>query len=444
MDLLIVDDDDEFRSLASTWMTRKGHQVFQAGDPQTAITLVQKRNFNVAILDLNLGETSGLDLLEALRMISEELEIIFLTGQGSVSTAVEAMKKGACDYLTKPFPLAELEERCAKAAGLGHLRRDRLRWKTLAQRTLSEREMVYESGAMQEVHRLIRRIAPTDAPVLIHGETGTGKEVAARIIQRLSLRAEQPFVTINCAALPDQLVESELFGHEKGSFTGAAAARPGLFEIADEGTLFIDEIGELPLGLQPKLLRVLEDGSFRRVGSSRESRTNVRIIAATNRDLAAEVRANRFREDLLYRINVLPLTMPPLREHAQDIQLLAQHFLPPGWEIEPEALNALATFPWPGNVRQLKNVIERAVILSESQTITLDDLPAEISLATPEPESFIPPNETPSTEVQLEKIERDHIVEVLERCRGNKAQAARMLGIHRRKLYRLLDRHGLT
>lgn len=438
MNLLLVEDDDDFRSLASRWMIRKGHSVAEARDGRTALKLTQQRQFDVAILDLNLPDFNGIDLLDELRRVTDDLEIIFLTGEATVETAVEAMKRGACDYLSKPFPLAELEERSIKAAERGRLRRDGLRWKAVAERNQMPTSLIGDAPRMQEIIRLIHRVGPTDAPVLIQGETGTGKELAARAIQQASHRASQPFVTINCAALPEQLVESELFGHEKGAFTGATAARPGLFEIADDGTLFIDEIGELPLSLQPKLLRVLEDGSLRRVGSSQERRVNVRIIAATNRDLLHEAREGRFREDLLYRINVLEMTMPPLRDHAADIPQLIRHFLADNWQVEQEALVMLSNYRWPGNVRQLKNVLERASILAECHTVTLDDLPLEI----------VQPVNVPSTatavgdETNLTSIERTHVMEVLQRCQGNKSEAARMLGIHRRKLYRLLDRLG--
>ena len=258
-----------------------------------------------------------------------------LTGEAKVESAVEAMKRGACHHHSKPFPLAKLEERCLKAAERGALRRENLRWKGLAARTQSAPKLIGDSPEMRQVYRLIERVGPTDAPVLIQGETGTGKELTARAIQRGSRRIDQPFVTVNCAALPEQLVESELFGHEKGAFTGAFQSRPGLLEIADQGTLFIDEIGELPPSVQPKLLRLLEDGSLRRVGASQERRVNVRIIAATNRDLAEEVRENRFREDLLDRINVMAITLSPLRAHRAhraDIPLLIRHFLPREWQ----------------------------------------------------------------------------------------------------------------
>lgn len=439
MDLLIIEDDADFRATTAQWMQRKGHSVYEAADGRSALELLQQRQFQVVILDANLPDVHGIDLLLELRRRSEEIEVVILTGSATVETAVEAMKRGACDYLSKPFPLAELEERCLKAAERGDLRRNGLRWKTVAQRSQSQPVLIGNSTRMREIERLINKVGPTDAPVLIQGETGTGKELTARALQRASRRVEQPFVTINCAALPEQLVESELFGHEKGAFTGAVSSRPGLFEVADQGTLFIDEIGELPGALQPKLLRVLEDGSLRRVGSTREISVNVRIIAATNRDLVREVRENRFREDLLYRINVMSILLPPLREHAEDIPLLIRHFLPRGWEIEPEAEALLTRYCWSGNVRQLKNVLERATILAEEKTITPDDLPSEI--VSPLASEALP---SEVVETNLESIERNHVVEIMQQCQGNKAQAARMLGIHRRKLYRILDRLGLA
>jgi transcriptional regulator with PAS, ATPase and Fis domain len=261
-------------------------------------------------------------------------------------------------------------------------------------------------------------------------------------MQERSARADKPFVTINCAVLPEQLVESELFGHEKGSFTGATATKPGLFEVADGGTLFIDEIGELSPALQPKLLRVLEDGSLRRVGTHQERRVDVRIIAATNRNLQQEVAAGRFREDLYYRINVMSLTLPPLRERAGDIPLLIAHFLPGDWEIEPDARTALERFAWPGNIRQLINAIERATILADDRTITIDDLPREVvqAASSTSPPITVAAGGTP----KLEDIERAHIVQVLQQEHGNKARAARALGIHRRKLYRLIDRYRIA
>ncbi len=450
IDLLIVEDDNQFREMATEWMKRKGHRVQSAANAQAALQLCQRQQFDVVLADMNMPGLSGLELLQRLKSDGHESEVIILTGQATVQTAVEAMKLGACDYLTKPFPLSELEHRCRQAAERGKLKRENANLKTIIEQQRPVSRIVGESAPMKELFRLIERVGPTDKTVLIQGESGTGKELVARAIQKASLRADKPFVTINCAALPEQLVESELFGHEKGSFTGAIANKPGLFEVADGGTLFIDEIGELPGSLQPKLLRVLEDGSMRRVGSAFERRVNVRIIAATNRDLEQEVRQGRFREDLFYRINVMSLVLPTLRERADDIALLIQHFLPQDWRITDEAQAALEKYHWPGNVRQLSNVIERATILADEQLVTIGDLPRDVlgtsplrNHATPQPGRptvASPPEEALDT--GLDAMERAHVLEVLKNCQGNKARAARALGIHRRRLYRLLERYS--
>jgi transcriptional regulator with PAS, ATPase and Fis domain len=298
--------------------------------------------------------------------------------------------------------------------------------------------MIGDSPAMQGLLRLIERAGPSDKAILIQGESGSGKELVARALHECSQRADRPMVVINCAALPETLLESELFGHEKGSFTGAVAAKPGLFEVADGGTLFIDEIGEMPGPLQAKLLRVLEDGSMRRIGSIKERRVNVRLLAATNRHMSQEVAAGRFREDLYYRINVMSLELPPLRERAGDVPLLVRHFLGPGWEVDPDVLPILERYHWPGNVRQLINALERAKILADENLIRARDLPHEITASAP--------HDSPPT-VQdvddLATIQRVKIVEVLRRVGGNKTHAAKALGIERRKLYRLLEKYQI-
>jgi transcriptional regulator with PAS, ATPase and Fis domain len=299
--------------------------------------------------------------------------------------------------------------------------------------------MIGRSPAMQEVFRLIQRAGPSEKAILIQGESGTGKELVARALHRASRRAAKPMVVINCAALPETLLESELFGHEKGAFTGAVAAKPGLFEVADGGTLFIDEIGELPGSLQAKLLRVLEDGSLRRIGSLKERRVDVRLLAATNRNLAHEVENGRFREDLFYRINVMSLELPPLRERTGDVPLLVAHLLGPGWEIDPEALHLIERYPWPGNVRQLMNALERAKIMADGPTIHPRELPREIVHYSPENEG-VGPLETDD----LSLIARSKIVEVLRRESGNKTRAAQALNIDRRKLYRLLEKYQIA
>ena len=439
IDLLLVDDDADFREIAARRFVRSGYQVQQAASGDEALSLVERRQFDVAVLDMRMPGLSGLETLEKLRISNPEGEVIMLTGEGSIETAVQAMKLGAFDYLTKPFPLVNLEELIQKAYDRRVLRKENRQLKEVLKRSEPNPEMIGDSAVMREVFRLIQRAGPTDKAILIQGESGTGKELVARGLHRASLRAERPMVIINCAALPETLLESELFGHEKGSFTGAVAAKPGLFELADGGTLFIDEIGEMPGSLQAKLLRVLEDGSMRRVGSLKELRVNVRLLAATNRNLSQEVQAGRFREDLFYRINVLSFELPPLRRREGDIPLLVRRFLGDRWQIRPEALRALEQYPWPGNVRQLINVVERAKILADPPEIGLEDLPAEV-VTSPASTLLNPPVEAGDDLASIEKV---HVLEILKRERGNKAKAARALGINRRSLYRLLDKYQI-
>jgi len=442
IDLLVVDDDYEFRETLRNRFARHGFEVQAAASGEEALGLAQRRHFDVAIFDIMMPGMNGLTLLTRFKETHPECEVILLTGQGSIETAVEAMKLGAYDYLQKPFPLKELEAVASKASERRHLRKENTQLKALLEKVQPPAEMIGQSPAMQDVFRLIQRAGPSDKAILILGESGSGKELVARALHRASRRAERPMVVINCAALPETLLESELFGHEKGAFTGAVSTKPGLFEVADGGTLFIDEIGELPGSLQAKLLRVLEDGSLRRIGSIQERRVNVRLLAATNRDLSKEVEAKRFREDLYYRINVMSLELPPLRQRKGDIGLLIDHFLGPGWEIEPAALEAMERYAWPGNVRQLINALERAKILAESEVIRLQNLPREV---------VAPPAPPRAAEIQvgdltddLAAIQRSKVVEVLRRESGNKSKAARALGIERRKLYRLLERYAIA
>jgi DNA-binding NtrC family response regulator len=442
VDLLVVDDDQEFRDTLRSRLARQGFEVRTAAGGEEALALAEQRNFDVAIFDMMMPGMTGLELLKRFKESHPECEIILLTGQGSIETAVEAMKLGAYDYLQKPFPLKDLESVAIKAFERRSLRKENTQLKAALQRAESRSEMVGQSAAMLEIQRLIERAGPSEKAILILGESGTGKELVARALHRHSQRADKPMVVINCAALPESLLESELFGHEKGSFTGAVAAKQGLFEVADRGTLFIDEIGELPGSLQAKLLRVLEDGSLRRIGSLQERRVNVRLLAATNRDLAKEVEAKRFREDLYYRINVMSLDLPPLRERKGDIPLLIRHFLGPGWEIEAAAAEAMEHYYWPGNVRQLINAIERAKILADSEIIHLKDLPKEV--VAPKPESGFNGSIAIELTDDLASIQRSKVVEVLRRLEGNKSKAARALGIDRRKLYRLLEKYAIA
>ncbi len=458
MNLLVVEDDPDFRETCARWMTRKGHLVAAASNGHEALELCDRKSFDVAIVDMNMPGLTGIELLERMKASQIETEVIILTGQGTIDSAVNAMKLGACDYLTKPFPLDELEQRCLMAWERSKIQKENRQLKAIIERSSPPVRIIGDSARMREVFRLIERVAPTDKPVLIQGESGTGKELVARALQQQSHRANKPFVTINCAALPEQLVESELFGHRKGAFTGANEDRAGLFEVADGGTLFIDEIGELPGSLQPKLLRALEDGSIRRVGSHRERKVDVRLIAATNRTLSDEVAAGRFREDLYYRINVMSLELPPLRKREGDVALLIKAMLGKEWIVTPEVTQVLESYHWPGNVRQLKNALERAQILANNNTITVDDLPSEIAdvheggthsrhafpttTAQGNGSAHAAPSPLPPS-TRLEDLEKAHIVDILRQQNGNKARTARVLGIHRRKLYRLLERYGI-
>lgn len=437
-DLLLVDDDERFRRTLANRFRQRGIRVQDAGDGKHAWELAQRHAFDVAVFDMVMPEMSGMQLLEQFKEAGLECSVILLTGQSSVESAVNAMKLGAYDYLTKPFPLRDLEKLIEKASQQHELSKENVQLKTLLKRNLPNRTIIGEAPAMQELFRLISRAGPSDKPVLIEGESGTGKELVAWALHENSPRSDRPMVTINCAALPEALLESELFGHERGAFTGAESAKPGLFEVADGGTVFIDEIGEMPIAVQVKLLRVLEDGWLRRVGSIREHRVDVRLLAATNRDLEREVERGRFRHDLFYRINVMSLELPPLRERTGDIERLVEHFAGDEWEVEDTAMQLLENYHWPGNVRQLINAIERAKILSEDGFIRSSGLPRQITKGTVH-------NYSPISSVtdELATIERVKLLEVLQREDGNKTRTANVLGIERRKLYRLLEKHKI-
>ena len=442
--LLVVEDDSDFRSTLVQRFSRANMTVANSADAEQAWNLIQQREFDVAVFDILMPGMSGIDLLRKFKEANVDCEVIMLTGQGTIESAVQAMKLGAFDYLTKPFPLKELESLIQRAYERRSLRKENRQLRTLLERSQAATEnMIGQSQAMQQVFHLIERAGPSEKAILIQGESGTGKELVARALHRRSARRNKPLVVINCAALPETLLESELFGHEKGSFTGAAAAKTGLFEVADGGTLFIDEIGEMPGSLQAKLLRVLEDGHMRRVGSIKERRVDVRLLAATNRDLAAEVASGRFREDLYYRINVMSLQLPTLRERAGDIPLLVKHFVGPDWQIEEDVVPVLTRYSWPGNVRQLINAIERAKILADDKMIRVADLPREVVGSQAATGSRSTSLGVSADGDSLAAIERIKVIEVLQRYAGNKTRAARSLGIDRRKLYRLMEKHGI-
>jgi DNA-binding NtrC family response regulator len=440
--LLIVDDDDQLRQTLARRFQRQGLAVTGAASAEEALALAPEHRFDVALLDLNLPGLSGLELLAKLKERQPELEALVLTAHGSIETAILAMKRGAYDYLTKPFHLPELEIHIQKAYEKVRLARRERQWLQQIDFESPRYRLVGSSPAMRRVVQLIEKVAPTESTVLVRGASGTGKELVARALHHNSGRRGRPLVTINCAALQETLLESELFGHEKGAFTGADRAKPGLFEVAEGGTLFIDEVAEMAGSLQAKLLRVLEDGLYRRVGSTQEAHADVRVLAATNKPLEDERKAGRFREDLYYRLNVVTIELPLLRERREDIPELVEHFLttrqvgPVRARIQPEALEALVRHDWPGNVRELANVLERAQILAEDHLITLDDLPETVAGSV----SAAAATEDPG---HLRAVERRHVQEVLRRMKGNKVHTARALGISRRALYRLIARHQL-
>jgi DNA-binding NtrC family response regulator len=438
--LLIVDDDEDLRQSLAEHFRRAGIAVTEAGSAEEALVRAGAR-FDVAVLDLHLPGLDGIELLARLKELQPEVEALMLTAHSSIETAVQAMRRGAYDYLTKPFRLGELEVRILKAAEKVQLVRRERQWVQQVRYESPRYRLVGSSPAMRRVVAMVEKVAATDSTVLVRGESGTGKELVARALHGNSPRHDRPLVTVNCAALQETLLESELFGHEKGAFTGALAAKPGLVEVAEGGTLFIDEISEMVPGLQAKLLRVLEDGHFRRVGSTTELRADLRVVAATNRRLEDEIKAGRFRDDLYYRLNVITITLLPLRERREDIPELVEHFLTTRQlgsvrcRVDPEAMEALLRYDWPGNVRELANVLERAQILAEGHVITPDDLPDTLITYTPKAV------EDEGEVHDLHQLQRRHVLTVLKEAGGNKVQAARALGISRRALYRLLAKY---
>jgi DNA-binding NtrC family response regulator len=450
--VLFVDDDKSLQEVLRSELPRLGHEVTVCPDGRSALKVLEKSSFDVAILDLRMPGMTGIELLEQLKQLAPDTEAIVMTGHATMETAIDAVRLGAFDYITKPCKLAEIETVLGKVAEKRALEHKNLALQTRVQAAEGPTVLVGSSTAMKGVHRLIATVAPTESTVLILGETGTGKELVARNLYQQSKRADMPFVPVNCGALSENLVESELFGHRKGAFTGADRDHKGLFEVANGGTLFLDEVGELNKNIQVKLLRFLESGEIRRVGETEPFRTDVRVLCATNRDLRALIKDDEFREDLYFRINTFEIRLPPLRERRQDIPDLARHLLSRAARrpvdqvkdlISPEAVDVLLEHEWPGNVRELANVMEHAYILSGGQQIISEHLPSHIKYAASRPSTInLAPttvNSPPAGSRTLREIEMDHILRILDKHGGNKPAAAAELGISLKTMYNKLN-----
>ncbi len=443
--ILLVDDDDAFRHVMSGELKRLGYSVETAASGEEALARLEAREPEVLLLDLRMPGMDGIEVLKTLRERSSSIEIIMLTGHGTIDTAIDSVRMGAFDYITKPCPLEELQIRIQRALE----RRSLKQRASLLERGLTPPDLgdsfIGKSPEFQRLLHLIERVAPSDSTVLIVGETGSGKERIAKLIHARGARAKRPFVVVDCAALQESLLQSELFGHERGSFTGADRAKPGLFEVANGGTIFLDEIGEISPSTQTKLLRVLDTSSFRHVGGTAEVRVDVRVLAATNRDLPSMVRQGQFREDLYYRMSTISLEVPPLRKRGADVELLAMHFIAAmnerfasSKQISEAALAVLRRHNWPGNVRELLHAVEGAMVVCEGSEILPQHLPSSVRGAA----ARNSPNGAEKLPT-LDELERNHIRLALQVSEGHRGNAARILGISERNLYRKLRELGL-
>ncbi len=451
--ILVVDDEKGMRDFLSILLRKEGHQVAAAANGAEAIELMGHEIFDLIITDVKMPSSGGMEVLKAAREASPGTIVLMITAYASPENAIEAMKEGAYDYLTKPFRTDEVRLIVQKALEKRLLEKENLRLRRELSGTADFSKIIGRSPRMQKVLQLIAKVADSASNILILGESGTGKELVARAIHFNSSRRDKPFVTVNCSALPEPLLESELFGHMKGSFTGAVANKEGLFELADQGTIFLDEIGETPLGIQVKLLRVLQEREFRRIGGTKDIRVDVRVIAATNKDLQREVQAGKFREDLFYRLDVIPIHLPPLREHREDIPRLVEHFLArfgaasgkevPG--VHPEAMRMLLDHDWKGNVRELENVIERVMTLSSGQQVQPEHLQESLQRRPGAPNAFaaeLPP-EGVDLEAMVAKFEKDLMLQALARTRWMKKEAAKLLGLNFRSFRYRVEKYGI-
>jgi DNA-binding NtrC family response regulator len=439
--LLVVDDEERFAKLVAAHLTEAGHEVVACFSGSAALKEIEGRAFDAVVTDLKMAPVNGLELLDAVKAACPETEVILMTAHGAVETAVAAMRRGAYDFITKPFSLDELVLTLERLEERSRLKRENRALRRELAAGSKQSEMIGESPALKQVRVLIGRVAPSDASVLVLGESGTGKELVAREIHRQSRRADRPFVVVHAAALPETLLESELFGYEKGAFTGAAGRKPGRLEAAAGGTLFLDEIGEISPATQVKLLRFLQERMFVRLGGSESIAVDARVIAATNRDLVEAVREGRFREDLYYRLAVFPIQVPPLRERKDDVGRLAGHILGRlGYRAEPDpaVLRLLLDYDWPGNIRELENVLERAMLLAAGEPVAV----RHIQL----PEAVLVQSEPghSASARSLPEMEKLMLEDALHRSGGNKSKAAKLLGITRRMLYTKLQKFGIA
>jgi DNA-binding NtrC family response regulator len=446
--ILVVDDEETFRYLLSTLIGGAGYAVDTVNDGITAINAVQSKLYHIVLLDVKMPKVDGIEVLRFVKNNYPGIEVIMLTGAADVKMAVECMRIGAYDFITKPTTAGELLATLGRAIERRQLLIDNILMKETIDRLQGSHEMVGESDTFRRVIEIAAKVAPTESTVLIQGPSGTGKELIANFIYKNSLRADSPFVTLNCASIPDTLIESELFGYEKGAFTDARAMKPGIVEIANKGTLFLDEIGDISPVVQPKILRFIQSGEFRRVGGNASLTADVRILSATNKILKEEVREGRFREDLLYRLNVITIEIPPLRDRKPDIPLLVASFLSNRMKtkmktsISPRAMEVLIDYNWPGNIRELENVIERAAILCRNGVIEPEDLSLpNVPMALPSGEGRS--DQKIGTAIPIKEIERFHIEGVLRSFRGNKAESAKVLGISLKTLYTKIQQYQI-
>jgi DNA-binding NtrC family response regulator len=445
--VLLVDDEESFRNILKEELALMGFNMKTVPNGEEAKKIITQENFDIILLDIKLPGMDGIATLKVIKELSPLSEVIMLTAYATVENAISSMKLGAYDYLTKPCKLEELEAVIHKAYEKKHLVQQNIKLKQELARRDRHNTFIGESPKIKTILELISKVANTDSTVLIQGESGVGKELVANLIHKNSLRKDHPFVVIDCGTLPEELMENELFGHERGAYTSAIGFKHGLLEVADTGTLFLDEIGDISPIIQQKLLRVLETRTFRRVGGTKDIKVDIRLIAATNKDLQKLVAEGNFREDLFYRLNVFPITVPPLRERKEDIPLLAKHFLrnttitgKDKKEISDEAMELLLKYHWPGNVRELQNVIERAIILSDDQCITPKDLPLTLKV---EPERSKENGGATNNIRSLQDLEKNYILKVLEECGGNRVKAARAMNLSERTLYRKLKKHHI-